>query len=72
MSYVLLCGASAAELTRISRSPGAIAGVVRENARQMQQAAKELREAGVPVRDFLAPYVDTVQLQNDSAAFFGS
>ena len=72
MNYVLLCGTSAAELTRLSQSPGAIAGVVRENSRQMQQAAKALREAGVPVRNFLIPYIDTVQLQNDSAAFFGS
>lgn len=72
MQYVLLCGVSAAELTRISRSPGAVAGVVRENTSQMQQAAVALRRAGVPVRNFLIPYVDTVQLQNDSPAFFGS
>ena len=72
MQYVLLCGVSAAELTRISQKPGGIAGVVRENNRQMQQAAAALREAGIPVRNFLIPYVDTVQLQNESSAFFGS
>lgn len=72
MQYVLLCGVSAAELTRLSNSPGPVAGTVRESARQMQQAAAALRRAGVPMRSFLAPYVDTVQLQNDSPAFFGS
>ena len=46
MQYVLLCGVSAAELTRLSNSPGPVAGTVRESARQMQQAASDAQLSG--------------------------
>lgn len=72
MDYVMLRGITAAAAGRRLADAGAAAHVVCEGCGQMRLALKSLCAAGVPLRQILSPYVDTVQLLDEPAAFYGA
>ena len=69
-SYVLLRGFSSRSLFCSGAALPQVAAIMQQSSIQMKKIAVHLAESGVPIRNILMPYIDTVLLQETTLPYY--